>query len=329
MSSGTNNGDQTLAIKNTGNENNGNERLDCPLYGCKRVYLNQASLQSHLNDHNQSPALSIPGKVFYCSSIGCKGSFSSMQLLMEHMRTHYKPNIYFLCESCRAKLRSHKTLIKHLHTCSKVAKSKAGKVADFKLEPDYEVGPTVSLTGTTADPSSIDQGTQEQNLGQLSNQDSSGTPSLLQSTEPSSHYVSLPQTDSSYPPNLGLPLTMTVDEVHAEQQSQPQSLSQLMGELQSQSHPALTSTGLSPQPSPGPVNWRKKQGQSLNSRILWEHTRGRYRCVQCGQFTANRKDMTAHINAYHKIPASKPIGDTNEAASSPSKESEASTFTQL
>lgn len=37
-----------------------------------------------------------PGKVLLCSTAGCSGSFPNMKKLMEHMRQHHKPNIYFL-----------------------------------------------------------------------------------------------------------------------------------------------------------------------------------------------------------------------------------------
>ncbi|KAJ8270451.1 hypothetical protein GJAV_G00114840 [Gymnothorax javanicus] len=100
--------------------------LPCSFYGCKQTFSNMHTLSSHIESH-QIPALSLPGKAFHCSSIGCNGTFPSMQHLMEHMRHHYKPNHYFLCESCRAKLRSYRALFKHLHTCAKVAKSKAAK----------------------------------------------------------------------------------------------------------------------------------------------------------------------------------------------------------
>uniref|UniRef100_A0A674MSS5 Zinc finger protein 414 n=1 Tax=Takifugu rubripes TaxID=31033 RepID=A0A674MSS5_TAKRU len=65
-----------------------------------------------------------PGKVLLCSTAGCSGSFPNMKKLMEHMRQHHKPNIYFLCESCRTKLRSYRGLLTHLHTCSKVPQAK-------------------------------------------------------------------------------------------------------------------------------------------------------------------------------------------------------------
>ncbi|XP_053717702.1 zinc finger protein 414 [Synchiropus splendidus] len=102
----------------------GNLRLCCPIYGCRRVYNDQAALEVHIKDH-QIPAQSVPGKVLQCSTVGCSCSFPDMQSLMLHTRHHHKPNIYFLCESCRTKLRSYRGLLTHLHTCSKVSRSKA------------------------------------------------------------------------------------------------------------------------------------------------------------------------------------------------------------
>lgn len=43
-------------------------------------------------------------------------------------------------------------------------------------------------------------------------------------------------------------------------------------------------------------------GHSSNSRIVWEHTRGRYSCTQCPFSTASREDMTLHIEDHRKNP---------------------------
>ncbi|KAL0966995.1 hypothetical protein UPYG_G00303200 [Umbra pygmaea] len=136
------------------NTNQG-QKINCTLYGCQRVYTDTDSLARHVKDHlNHMHTQSLPGKVFLCSSIGCSGSFPNMQQLMEHMRQHHKPNTYFLCESCRARLRSYRALLKHLHTCAKVAKSKAkaGQVPEIKHDPDAPVP-------MATDPSGPDQET--------------------------------------------------------------------------------------------------------------------------------------------------------------------------
>ncbi|KAF4086353.1 hypothetical protein AMELA_G00105380 [Ameiurus melas] len=152
--------------------------LPCSFFNCKRTYNHPDALNIHLKDHHKIPAQSLPGKSFLCSTIGCDGSFSSMQQLMDHMRHHHKPNYFFLCESCRAKLRSYRTLLKHLQTCAKVAKSKAARVeggpapdsafpgADFdpagsstgddsqQMESDRSLPPQVPLHTASSDPAS-------------------------------------------------------------------------------------------------------------------------------------------------------------------------------
>uniref|UniRef100_A0A8C9V635 Zinc finger protein 414 n=1 Tax=Scleropages formosus TaxID=113540 RepID=A0A8C9V635_SCLFO len=104
--------------------------LHCSFYGCKQTFTDVQKLTSHTQSH-QIPTQSLPGKMFQCSALGCTSSFPNMQQLMEHMRRHYKPNHYFLCESCRSRLRSYRALFKHLHNCAKVARSKAAKVAEI------------------------------------------------------------------------------------------------------------------------------------------------------------------------------------------------------
>ncbi|NWR76485.1 ZN414 protein, partial [Centropus unirufus] len=43
-------------------------------------------------------------------------------------------------------------------------------------------------------------------------------------------------------------------------------------------------------------------GHSSNSRIVWEHTRGRYTCTQCAYSSASREEMTLHIEDHRKNP---------------------------
>ncbi|NXP80964.1 ZN414 protein, partial [Ramphastos sulfuratus] len=43
-------------------------------------------------------------------------------------------------------------------------------------------------------------------------------------------------------------------------------------------------------------------GHSSNSRIVWEHTRGRYTCMQCAYSAASRQEMTLHIEEHRKNP---------------------------
>lgn len=50
----------------------------------------------------------------------------------------------FRCESCRAKLRSYQALLKHLHTCAKVAKNKVAK-AEPDMADGMEMAPDATL----------------------------------------------------------------------------------------------------------------------------------------------------------------------------------------
>nr|XP_008123706.1 PREDICTED: zinc finger protein 414 [Anolis carolinensis] len=48
---------------------------------------------------------------------------------------------------------------------------------------------------------------------------------------------------------------------------------------------------------------RPAPGHSSNSRIVWEHTRGRYNCLQCPYSTASREEMTQHTEEHRKNPS--------------------------
>ncbi|XP_062327265.1 zinc finger protein 414 [Osmerus eperlanus] len=292
------------------------KRLHCSIYGCRRVYTDTDSLSNHVQDHHIH-SQSLPGKTFHCSSPGCNGSFSSMQDLMKHTRNHHKPNIYFQCESCRSKLRTYPALLKHLHTCSKVAKGKIGKTAE-QSSHDQLLGPNTPsdiLPSPNPNPSTSPMDTDSSNAHQ---QRESGTaPHLLPSQ------LQLPKKCSLLAPSSTC-FPRADSQLQAQSQSQPQTQSQVQDQtpntdnpeqpedqappqMQQQAEPsvqdlpALTSSS---QTSPGSnAVWRKNQGTSFNSRIVWEHSRGRYTCVQCGQSSESRQEMTAHIEINHKSPS--------------------------
>ncbi|NXL66039.1 ZN414 protein, partial [Chordeiles acutipennis] len=52
-------------------------------------------------------------------------------------------------------------------------------------------------------------------------------------------------------------------------------------------------------------------GHSSNSRIVWEHTRGRYSCTQCPFSSASREEMTLHIEDHRKNPPPPPRLDAD------------------
>ncbi|XP_066552192.1 zinc finger protein 414 isoform X2 [Amia ocellicauda] len=127
----------------------------CSYLGCKQVFPDIQKLMHHTRIHNIRTQ-SLQGKLFRCSTLGCTGTFSSMEQLMEHMGNHYKPNRYFVCESCSARLHSHRAFFKHLHICSKVAKNKTPqKLEKVRAVTATEVTectskPAVAATSNTA-----------------------------------------------------------------------------------------------------------------------------------------------------------------------------------
>ncbi|XP_035996435.1 zinc finger protein 414 isoform X2 [Fundulus heteroclitus] len=139
------------------------------------------------------------GKKLLCSTSGCTASFPSMQKLMEHTRHHYKPNIYFQCESCRTKLRSYKGLLAHLHTCSKMPRAKP-KAA----EPAAPVLAAVAASNMTPKAADLAPPRLE----------SVSSPQIpIQSTHPDGSLpAAAPLPDSADPPVLGPPI-LTLQEL--------------------------------------------------------------------------------------------------------------------
>ncbi|MBN3315576.1 ZN414 protein, partial [Atractosteus spatula] len=221
------------------------------------------------------------GKQFHCSTLGCTGTFPSMQKLMDHTRHHYKPNRYFLCESCRSRLRTHRAFFKHLHICQKVAKSRAPPKPE-KTEP---VAPA-ACDRVNDDDDDDDEDDEEEGPPALA----PGPAVLFQLPAPFGAPAPAPAEPGpraflSYVPpgSLSLP--------------------------QAAVHQRLRILGPSPPGLPGSnAVWKKNQGQSFNSRIVWEHTRGRYSCLQCQHSTPSRQEMTIHIEEQHKSPSSRAHG---------------------
>uniref|UniRef100_A0A672F9V5 Zinc finger protein 414 n=1 Tax=Salarias fasciatus TaxID=181472 RepID=A0A672F9V5_SALFA len=298
----------------------GKQRIPCPLHGCKRVYSDVSALETHIKEH-EIPAQSIPGKVMLCSHIGCSGSFPDMQKLMEHIRHHHKLNIFFQCESCRTKLRSYRGLLTHLHSCSKVSRGKLKPVEPAAPPPHSAV---------VASPTPMDQ--------QPSQPQSEAAPQPVAAEAPIQHgpfpaecpsqpavpsvltpcSLPLPGTSppqltdvappppatnivSILPPSLEVPkATVFPPEVQAQTETRAP-------------EPVHSPPASAPQSPPGSAAvWKKSQGLTCSRRILWEHTRGRYTCVQCGHCVSNRKEMSQHISSHHS--GSKPAEEMGNTA---------------
>ncbi|KAI1882601.1 hypothetical protein AGOR_G00236570 [Albula goreensis] len=407
--------------------------LVCSFYGCKQTFSNMQQLSSHIESH-QIPTQSLPGEVTQVLLRAAEVSivkltmelshFPSMQLLVEHMRHHYKPNHYFLCESCRAKLRSYRALFKHLHTCAKVAKSKAARAeelappvtmataegADAMFAADAMAPPPVKNEPMDFDPTPINTAHTPANISHaVSNAEhsiSNAGPAPPSTDCTSSSTGPAPSPTETSPSNPSPPLAChpSVSSVPQEPLVPPPALPTLSqgpfplpepgasppGASPSSFHPyppASDSTSPPSQrlprpPGPGPsiaapptppgsnAVWKKNQGvlwlgrcdsthsahtfrrargryaqkeqssqqaagQSFSSRILWEHTRGRYSCLQCGYSTPTRQEMTAHIEGQHRSPAGRLQVDMEMRGGSPpfqpkaSPDTETAVYTQL
>ncbi|XP_075759285.1 zinc finger protein 414 [Pelodiscus sinensis] len=300
----------------------------CSSYGCKLAFRSMQELMDHMRVHYR-PTQSLEGKIFHCPTQGCPETFPSMQDLVAHMKVHYKPNRYFKCENCLLRFRTHRSLFKHLHVCSDSARSPSPAQRAEKPPPPATSGlekapPAKLLEGLPklqsvirhmekeAIPPSMDTASLPASLPGLH---SSLEPLPLVS--PASHPFPLLEPSlfgpssltrfSGQPPATGpgpfLPY------VHPSPYSFPPA------SVQQRLRPYLPSQG----PAGSNAVWKKSQGvcvgprpprfgsgvtpgHSSNSRIVWEHTRGRYTCMQCPFSSAAREEITLHIEDQHKNP---------------------------
>ncbi|XP_030322148.1 zinc finger protein 414 isoform X1 [Calypte anna] len=311
------------------------KHYQCSSYGCKLTFPSMQELMDHLKVHYR-PTQSLEGKTFQCPTLGCTETFPSMQDLMAHMKVHYKPNRYFKCENCLLRFRTHRSLFKHLHVCSDSAGSpppppktdKPTPPATSTLEKDPPAKPPEGLPKLprvirSPENEAILPGVDTAPLAPASLPELPGSLPLV---SPAPHPFPLLE------PNLFGPSSLT-------RFSGPPP-SSVPGPFLSYVHPSPY--GLAQPPAqhrlrpylPGhgpPVSnavWKKSQGVSVspllpcfgsgvtpghpsNSRIVWEHTRGRYTCTQCPFSTASREEMTLHIEDHRKNPPQPPRLDTD------------------
>lgn len=301
----------------------------CSSYGCKLAFPSMQELMDHLKVHYR-PTQSLEGKTFQCPTLGCMETFPSMQDLMAHMKVHYKPNRYFKCENCLLRFRTHRSLFKHLHVCSDRAGSPAPPQKAEKPVPPATSAlekelPAKAAEGLPKLPSIIQHTEKEAIIP------GADTAPAAPATLP----ASLPELPSSLE---AMPLVSPAPHPFPLLEPNlfgPSSLTRFSGPPPS-SVPFLSYVHPSPYglppppaqprlrpfvPSHGPpvsnAVWKKSQGVSVspllpcfgsgvtaghasNSRIVWEHTRGRYTCMQCPYSTASREEMTLHIEDHRK-----------------------------
>ncbi|XP_009470273.1 PREDICTED: zinc finger protein 414 [Nipponia nippon] len=305
------------------------KHYQCSSYGCKLAFPSMQELMDHLKVHYR-PTQSLEGKTFQCPTLGCTETFPSMQDLMAHMKVHYKPNRYFKCENCMLRFRTHRSLFKHLHVCSDSASSpapppKADKPvlpATSALEKEPPAKPPEGLPKLRppekeailpgADIAPAAPAALPTSLPELP-----GSLEALPLGSPAPHPFPLLEpslfgpsslTRFSGPPPSSVPGPF-LSYVHPSPYSLPQP------PAQHRLRPYVPGHG----PPVSNAVWKKSQGVSVspllpcfgsgvtpghssNSRIVWEHTRGRYTCMQCPYSTASREEMTLHIEDHRKNP---------------------------
>ncbi|NXH81458.1 ZN414 protein, partial [Edolisoma coerulescens] len=279
-------------------------------------------LMDHLRVHYR-PTQSLEGKTFHCPTLGCTETFPSMQDLMAHMKVHYKPNRYFKCENCLLRFRTHRSLFKHLHVCSDSASGPA--------PPPRADRP--GLPPATSAPEKEPPAKPPEALPKL--------PSALRplekeavaagaDTAPAALPTALPELPGSLeplplcppvPPSMSPGWTPLCPSLGG-RGAQPGSLLPHSGSfpwegnlracgarstgapahVAPRHHPAPGDPGGDPGAIPVLPCPPVLAGHSSNSRIVWEHTRGRYSCTQCPFSTASRDEMTLHTEDHRKNP---------------------------
>ncbi|XP_006869066.1 PREDICTED: zinc finger protein 414 [Chrysochloris asiatica] len=254
------------------------KQVPCSSPGCFLSFPSVRDLAQHLRTHCP-PTQSLEGRLFRCSAPSCTETFPSMHELMAHSKLHYKPNRYFKCENCLLRFRTHRSLFKHLHVCAEHAQSPAPPPP-----PALDKEPPAPERPPEADPVS-GPGLQLPMLEPFTNP--APTP-----TGPFLPYLNTAPFGIS-PPRLRPFLATTP--------GPPASSAAVWKKSQG--------TGGSPRRPQGSAE--APSGHAATSRIVWEHTRGRYSCMQCAFSTASRPAMTLHLEDH------RPHGPTAPVAGPP------------
>ncbi|KAM6216728.1 zinc finger protein 414 [Rhynchocyon petersi] len=238
------------------------KQVPCSSPGCFLSFPSVRDLAQHLRTHCP-PTQSLEGKLFRCSALSCAETFPSMQELMAHSKLHYKPNRYFKCENCLLRFRTHRSLFKHLHVCAEHAHSPAPPPppALDKEPPAPERPLEVGSASAPGLPLPL--------LEPFTTPAPTPTGPFLPYLNPTPFGLS--------PPRLR-PYLATAP-------GPPASSAAVWKKNQGAAGSPRKPQGGSEAPS----------GHAAPSRIVWEHTRGRYSCMQCPFSTASRHAMTLHL----------------------------------
>ncbi|XP_019567493.2 zinc finger protein 414 isoform X1 [Rhinolophus sinicus] len=238
------------------------KQIPCSSPGCCLSFPSIRDLAQHLRTHCP-PTQSLEGKLFRCSAMSCTETFPSMQELVTHGKLHYKPNRYFKCENCLLRFRTHRSLFKHLHVCAEHAQSPAPPPP-----PALDKEPLALERPPESDSTSA-PGLQFPLLEPFTTPTPAPTGPFLPYLNPAPFGLS--------PPRLR-PFLATAP-------GPPASSAAVWKKSQGAGGSPRRPQGGSDAPS----------GHAAPSRIVWEHTRGRYSCMQCAFSTASRPAMTLHL----------------------------------
>ncbi|KAM9689116.1 zinc finger protein 414 [Trichechus inunguis] len=238
------------------------KQVPCSSPGCFLSFPSVRDLAQHLRTHCP-PTQSLEGKLFRCSALSCTETFPSMQELMVHSKLHYKPNRYFKCENCLLRFRTHRSLFKHLHVCAEHAQSPAPPPP-----PALDKEPPAPERPPEADSVSA-PGLQFPLLEPFTTPAPTPTGPFLPYLNPTPFGLSPPRLRPFLAAAPGPPASSAA--VWKKSQG----------------------AGGSPRRPQGGAD--APSGHAAPSRIVWEHTRGRYSCMQCAFSTASRPAMTLHL----------------------------------
>ncbi|XP_003793710.1 zinc finger protein 414 [Otolemur garnettii] len=252
------------------------KQIPCSSLGCCLSFPSVRDLAQHLRTHCP-PTQSLEGKLFRCSALSCTETFPSMQELVAHGKLHYKPNRYFKCENCLLRFRTHRSLFKHLHVCAEHAQSPAPPPP-----PALEKEPSAPERPRESDPSSA-PGLQYPLLEPFTTPAPSPTGPFLPYLNPAPFGLTPPRLRHFLAASPGPPASSAA--VWKKSQG----------------------AGSSPRRPQGGSD--APSGHAAPSRIVWEHTRGRYSCMQCAFSTASRPAMTQHLEDHRPgVPAARASG---------------------
>ncbi|KAM5306528.1 zinc finger protein 414 isoform 3-T3 [Glossophaga mutica] len=244
------------------------KQIPCSSPGCCLSFPSIRDLAQHLRTHCP-PTQSLEGKLFRCSALSCTETFPSMQELVAHGKLHYKPNRYFKCENCLLRFRTHRSLFKHLHVCAEQGQNPAPP-------------PPPALD---KEPSAPDRPPESDSASVPSLQFPLLEPFMTPAPAPTGPFLPYlnPTPFDINPPRLRPFL--------AAAPGLPASSAAVWKKSQGAGGSPRRPQGGSDAPS----------GHVAPSRILWEHTRGRYSCMQCAFSTASRPAMTLHLEDHRPI----------------------------